>query len=50
MLSRKEGKVGSPERPLSELGLLSYHKYWTYTIRSHLEKMDGPISIEGSTS
>ncbi|KAJ2140946.1 Histone acetyltransferase [Coemansia sp. RSA 1797] len=45
-LSKAEGKVGSPEKPLSDLGLLSYRTFWSEMLVDLLVGYDGEISID----
>ncbi|EDQ89451.1 uncharacterized protein MONBRDRAFT_7901 [Monosiga brevicollis MX1] len=44
-LSQEEHKTGSPEKPLSDLGLLSYRKYWSQAIVEVLRDVKEDISI-----
>lgn len=37
-LTKAEGKTGSPEKPLSDLGLLSYKSFWTFELLTVLDK------------
>lgn len=45
LLTRVEKKTGSPEKPLSDMGLVSYRKYWRLVLCQELLKEKGPISI-----
>ncbi|ORZ22327.1 acyl-CoA N-acyltransferase [Absidia repens] len=38
-MSRREGIIGSPEKPLSTLGLLGYHSYWSSIILEVLKSL-----------
>ena len=40
-LSKKEEKVGSPEKPLSDLGAVSYKSYWASTLLTVLKSYPG---------
>jgi histone acetyltransferase SAS3 len=45
LLTRVERKTGSPEKPLSDMGLVSYRKYWRLVLCEELSEQKGPISI-----
>lgn len=49
LLSRKEGRVGMPERPLSALGALSYRNYWTLALMKYLQTAPDEVTFESES-
>jgi MOZ/SAS family len=44
-LTKREGKTGSPEKPLSDLGKVSYRSYWTHVLMHLLADCDPNTDI-----
>ena len=45
-ISRREGKVGTPERPLSDLGQVSYRSFWCREVLQVLHRHKGSASVK----
>ncbi|KAL7747438.1 Histone acetyltransferase [Sorochytrium milnesiophthora] len=45
-LSKVEKRIGSPEKPLSDLGLLGYRAYWSEVLLDYLSRSSGVVTLE----
>ncbi|KAI0261497.1 hypothetical protein BC834DRAFT_465974 [Gloeopeniophorella convolvens] len=50
LLSKKERRLGSPEKPLSGLGALGYKNYWTLSIMRYLHTASDNPTLEDISS
>lgn len=46
LLSRREFKLGTPEKPLSDLGLLSYRNYWKLSVARAINHIVKSLSAD----
>ncbi|KAL4268783.1 MYST (SAS/MOZ) family protein [Pleurotus pulmonarius] len=46
LLSKKEKRTGSPEKPLSALGAIGYRNYWTLAIMRFLDTVRSDLRLE----
>jgi histone acetyltransferase MYST1 len=44
-LSKLENSIGSPEKPLSDLGKLSYRSYWSWVLLEIMKDFKGTLTI-----
>lgn len=47
LLTQREGRYGTPERPLSKLGAIAYGRYWQLAVFKYLKTAPEGIRMEG---
>jgi histone acetyltransferase MYST1 len=49
-IARRKGVVGGPERPLSDLAALAFHRYWVYAVANALTEESDVRQISEATA